>query len=179
MDATAFIHSFLVSAYGGLDNLARIWCLEADVKNEKGKPVSDGRIGLGPKNTIVRESLSTELQDYLRSADPWFEYLQNYRHAVAHRIPVYIPPKTLSDEDAKEWRRIEEEIVGALKARSFDEYDALFSTQKALGRFQPVMMHSFGERARPVWLHGQMLCDFSTVIEIGENLLKELDGLDS
>lgn len=179
MDATAFIHSFLVSVYGGLDNVARIWCWEAEVKNGRGKPLADGQIGLGPKHITVRESLSNELRDYLKSADPWFEYLANYRHAVAHRIPVYIPPKTLSDEEGNEWRKLEEGIARAAKARNFDEYDGLFSAQRALGRFEPVMTHSFGENARPVCLHGQMLCDFSTVIEIGEHLLKELNGLDN
>ncbi|MER9456567.1 hypothetical protein [Mesorhizobium sp. M0478] len=179
MDATAFIHSFLVSVYGGLDNIARIWCWEAEVKDGKGRPLADGQIGLGPKNTTVRDSLSNNLQDYLKGAAHWFEYLANYRHAVAHRIPVYIPPKTLSNEDGDEWRRIEEELVRAAKAGNFDEYDALFCAQKALGRFEPVVTHSFGENARPVWLHGQMLCDFSTVIEIGEHMLEELNGLDS
>lgn len=179
MDATAFIHSFIISVYGAIDNLARIWCLEAKVKQANGTAVPDGHIGLAPKNTTVRKSFSQPFQEYLKTSDPWFEYLENYRHALAHRIPLYIPPKTLGDGDGSEWKRLEAEMAKAVQEHDFQRYDNLFAEQKALGTFQPVMTHSFGEKAKPVLFHGQLLCDFATVVEIGENLFKELDGLEA
>lgn len=179
MDATAFVQSFVVNVYGAIDNLARIWCLEAEVKQANGTPVPDGHIGLGPKNTIVRTSLSDRCQDYLKSADGWFEYLENYRHALAHRIPLYIPPKTLGDDDGEEWQRLEHEISHAMKDHNYEKHNELFAAQMSIGTFKPVMTHSFGEHAKPVMFHGQMLCDFSTVIEIGEKMFKELDSLSS
>ncbi|MFT2212357.1 hypothetical protein ACLJYM_10760 [Rhizobium giardinii] len=177
LDATAFVHSFISNTYGAIDNLARIWCHEKGVKNGKGKPIADGHIGLRQGNTTVRESLSQEFQDYLTKSDPWFEYLENYRHAVAHRIPIYIPPKTLNKEQIAESERLEIEGAEALKAGDTDKYWLLFGEQRKLGEFKPYMMHSFGERAKPVAIHGQMVCDMATVVEIGELMLKELDNL--
>jgi hypothetical protein len=48
--------------------------------------------GLRPKNEIVMASLDVDVRKYLNSMDRWFEYLENYRHALAHQIPLYIPP---------------------------------------------------------------------------------------
>lgn len=39
--------------------------------------------------------MPAELQAYLAEHDAWFEYLEDYRHALAHRIPLYIPPRQL------------------------------------------------------------------------------------
>lgn len=90
-----------MNVYGALDNLARIWCLEANIENKKGKAISDGRIGLGPKYIEVRESFSSAFQQCLTAADDWFEYLDSFRHAVAHRIPVYVPPKCVINGTVK------------------------------------------------------------------------------
>ncbi|MER9772021.1 hypothetical protein [Mesorhizobium sp. M0220] len=173
-DAEAFIQSFLVNVYGAIDNMARIWCVETDLRNAKGVPISDGMIGFGPKNVRVRESLPDELREYLINCDPWFAYLENYRHAVAHRIPVYIPPGTLTDQEAEEYRHIEDEIGKAVRERNLELNGKLTAEQKALGTFKPLMMHSYGENARPVMIHGQMISDLATVVEIGEYLLKAL-----
>ncbi|AUC08906.1 hypothetical protein RE411_00910 [Agrobacterium pusense] len=173
-DAEAFVQSFLVNVYGAIDNMARIWCVETDLRNLKGVPIADGMIGFGPKNIRVRESVPDDLRDYLVKCDPWFGYLENYRHAVAHRIPVYIPPAALNDKDAEEYRRIEDEIGKAIRERDFELWGELMAKQRALGTFKPVMMHSYGENARPVTVHAQMICDTATVVEIGEHLLKVL-----
>lgn len=179
LDATAFIQSFIMNVYGAIDNFARIWCLEAGVNNEKGKPIADGNIGFRPKNSDVRGSLSDGFQDYLKNCDPWFEYLENYRHAVAHRIPVYIPPKTLEGDESERYTRLEAESTVALKAGNKTEFWRLFEEQRRLGIFKPFMMHSFGEDAKPVPFHAQMNCDLATVVEIGEHTLNELSALNA
>ena len=158
LDATAFIQSFIMNVYGAIDNFARIWCLEAGVLNKKGKPVADGNIGFRPKNTDVRSSLSGEFQEYLQNCDPWFEYIENYRHAVAHRIPVYIPPKTLKDDEINRYMKLEADGTAALMAGKKADFWKLFREQRELGVFEPLMMHSFGEHAKPVPFHAQMNC---------------------
>lgn len=173
-DAEAFVQSFLVNVYGAIDNMARIWCLETDLRNENGAPIADRMIGFGPKNSLVRDSLPKELRDYLVSCNLWFKYLENFRHAVAHRIPIYIPPATLNEKETEDYKRIEDDICKAMRDKDFELCGALMAKQKALGIFKPVMMHSFGENARPVTIHGQMICDIATVTEIGQKLVKIL-----
>lgn len=173
-DAEAFVQCFLVNVYGALDNIARIWCIETNVRSAKGDPIPDGMIGFGPKNTLVRKSLPENIRVYLEGCDSWFRYLESYRHAVAHRIPVYIPPSVLNDKEAAEFDRIESAIVQANKVGDFVRWSKLIDEQKTLGRFAPVIMHSFGESARPVALHAQMIADIATVVEIGEYVVNAL-----
>lgn len=177
MDATIYLQAFVINVFGAIDNLARIWVMESNLVQPNGHRLRPMQIGLTPDHTIVRASLSQEVQDYLTASDGWFEYLENYRHALAHRIPLYIPPRQLNDAASAEFRRIDDEINKVIADQ--ERYAALRAEQRQLGVFNPLMMHSFGEQARPVFLHPQMICDFATVIEIGEHILRELDILSS
>jgi hypothetical protein len=179
-DASIFLQAFIFNVFGVVDNFARLWAWEKGVLNKKGNPLSNGQIGLMPGYDFIRDSLSPPFQEYLNASAGWFEYLENYRHALAHRIPLYIPPKRFNDDAAKEYRRLELEQNEALKARDFDRFDELFAEQGNLGFFEPWMMHSYGpenEDAKSVMFHGQLICDLATVVEIGEKLADELDAL--
>ncbi|MGE6743386.1 hypothetical protein ACQKGC_24235 [Allorhizobium pseudoryzae] len=178
-DAAIWLQAFMINTYGVIDNFARVWVWEADIQH-KGRPLAPMKIGLTPDNTIVRASLSAEMQSYLTTTNGWFGYLENYRHALAHRVPLYIPPRSMDDNAAKKWKQLEAESVEALKVRDWDRYKQLRGQQSQLGTYQPWMMHSFGPHendGNPVLFHPQMICDLATVVEIGENLLRELDAL--
>jgi len=178
-DAAVWLQAFMINTYGVIDNYARLWVWEADIQH-RGKPIKPTNIGLTPANTIVRESLSAEMQAYLASTNDWFAYLENYRHALAHRVPLYIPPKSMDDDAAEEWRRLEAESFEARKARDMDRYEQLRGQQSLLGAFQPWMMHSYGSHesdGKPVPFHSQMICDLASVVEIGEKMVHELDSL--
>lgn len=175
MDTTIYLQTFVTNTYGAIDNLARIWCIEANLCGTNGKSLHDSKIGLTPTHEIVRESLSQPFQTYLGNTNAWFAYLKNYRHALAHRIPLYIPPRQLSDADVVEYRRIEQKMLEV--RRDYERYGKLQIQQGRLGVFNPVMMHSYGEGAKPVLMHPQMICDFATVVEIGELMLHELVAL--
>jgi hypothetical protein len=178
-DAAIWLQAFIINVYGAVDNLARLWVWEADVKY-KGKPIPSMYIGLTPDNTAVRDSLSVAMQEHISGTDAWFGYLENYRHALAHRIPLYIPPKRMDDGAAAEWRRLETASFEAIKAGDFNLYDELMGQQSQLGVFEPWMMHAYGpdkDDGTPVRFHPQMICDLATVIEIGEKMLQELNSL--
>jgi hypothetical protein len=149
--------------------------METNLRKPNGSPLAPKSIGLTPSHIRVRHTLSNEFQNYLTENDAWFGHLENYRHALAHRIPLYIPPRQLDDQDAAEYRRLEQAIADAIG--DIRRYEELRGQQNRLGRFNPVIMHSYGERANPVLVHPQMICDFSTVIEIGEYMLRELNAL--
>lgn len=176
MDATAFLQSFLINIFGAIDNMGHIWCLEAAVTDNEGREIPRGRIGLRPQNRDVRGSLSEEFSNYLAQSDTWFGYLEDYRHALAHRIPLYIPPRTLDPEAQLEHAMIQREMDEALRVDR-ERYFNLLAGQHRLGVFEPLMMHSYGEAARPIYFHPQIICDFATTIEIGEHLLRELQTL--
>jgi len=72
---------------------------------------------------------------------------------------------------------LETEMAQAVAGRDWERYDALQVELERVGVFEPYIMHSFGEQARPMRLHGQLLCDLATVVEIGERVIAALEAL--
>lgn len=177
MDSTAFMQTFVINVYGAIDNLAHIWCAECDVKDKHRRPLAPKRIGLRPENKLVWMSLPADLQAYLAEHHQWFAYLENYRHALAHRIPLYIPPRQLGTADQDNFAAIEAQRGEAAAEGDWCRFDELGGMQDRLGSFEPHIMHSYGEAAQPVRFHAQLICDIATVVEIGERLFRQLDTL--
>ncbi len=173
-DATINIQSYVFNVYGAIDNLAWVWMCEKGQKRHDGTPIPDTHVGLGPKNESVRGTLSQEFQDYLKTLDAWFEHLASLRHALAHRIPLYIPPYVIERKDEAAYKDFEKKMAEAAKKHDFAEYDRLSAEQLKLGRFRPWVQHSFEEKAKPVVFHAQMLSDFNTVDELSRKMLDEL-----
>ncbi len=175
-DATINIQSFIFNTYEAVDNLAWIWVSEKGQKRGDGTSIPDAHVGLGRKNISVRQLLPATLQTYLATLDEWMDYLASLRHALAHRIPLYIPPYVIEDADAAAYDELAKKMSAAIKALDFAAYDALSAEQPTLGRFQPWISQSFAEGAKPVVFHPQLLADFNTVDELGRKVLAELSG---
>lgn len=74
--------------YGCVDNLAWVWVYENGLNGK----IRRNSVGLRAKHKEVRSTLSVGFQDYLVKLDPWLDYIIEYRDALAHRIPLYVPP---------------------------------------------------------------------------------------
>lgn len=145
LEVTMNLQAFVFNTFGSLDNIASIWIFEKDVKGDDGKPLPRSRIGLAPENTQVRQSLSKDLQEYLATLDEWFKVLQDFRHALAHRIPLYIPPYVVSEEKLAEYKAFE---TKKSVTKDADEYQSLTIEQMKLAKFAPWMQHSYEEGSR-------------------------------
>lgn len=174
-DSAIFVQAFIFNVFGVIDNLASIWVSETGLTERNGKQLSRKAVGLLPGCTTLRKSLSDDLQQYLTSLDGWFSYLASYRHALAHRVPLYIPPSVVIGDKRTLFTEIGRKIEEAAKRGDVRSYKELFKEQEALGVFRPWMCHSFNEGADPVAVHPQMLADFNTVCEIGKRMLHEFD----
>jgi hypothetical protein len=175
-DAIINIQAFVFNAFGSIDNLAWIWVSEKRLTQENGSPIPDMWVGLGKRNKFVRCSFSQEFQTYLSNLDNWFDNLENFRHALAHRIPLYVAPFVILQANEASYRDLEDRKNQAIASRDFAGYDRLSAEQTALGVFWPSMTHSFEEKAHHVAFHAQMLADFNTIEEIGLKILEELGG---
>ena len=109
-DATAFLQAFVINTFGAIDNLAWVWTCEADIRDNRGRQPKPGRIGFTPDHDLLRQSVSQRTRDHLQGTDDWFGYLEGYRHALAHRIPLYIPPKIVDEAEAAEFHRLEGQV---------------------------------------------------------------------
>ncbi len=171
-DATINIQASIFNVFASLDNLAWILVRERNLAKEDGSALPNAWVGLGPGNTELRKNLSEEFRVYLEGMKDWFEHLEDFRHALAHRIPLYIPPYFVDPRDEKRYQEIEEQKA---LASNMEQYQALTSEQMALAQFRPVMVHSLNQDSKLVVFHAQLLADFNTVIELGERMIQELD----
>ena len=100
--------------------------------------------------------------------------MENFRHALAHRIPLYVPPYIVNNEEAAKEYELEQARREALRKREFDEYERLTNELEGIGKFIPWMTHSFNEKSRQVVFHVQIIADWNTVVEISEKFLAEI-----
>lgn len=167
------IQAFIFNAFGAADNLAWVWVSEKNITKNDGTPLPDGSIGI--RKEKVRASFTAEFQAHLQNYQPWFKYLEEFRHALAHRIPLYIPPYVVTYANEVAYREIETRKADAVYCKDFAERERLTIEQRQLTVFRPWMQHSFFEEARPVVFHSQLLADYNTIDELGRMLLDELD----
>jgi len=173
-NATINIQAFLFNAFGCVDNLAWILFHEKALKRPDGKEIGRKFIGLGSNNTLFRSVVSAEFSAYLATRDHWFAYLEDYRHALAHRIPIYIPPYTITEAERADHDRLEHEKAHALSIGDFERAGQLDDEQDALGTFTPIMDHSPVESPGSIAFHRAMLVDFHTIEEMALQVLEEL-----
>lgn len=176
-DAMINIQAFVFNAFGSIDNLAWIWVKEKPVLKGDGSEIPKSTVGLGKgeKYKYVRGSFSPEFQQHLTGLNDWFDHLEEWRHALAHRIPLYIPPYVVPPDKDVDYRQLEDRITEAEKQKDFAACNHLRAEQKALGTFRPIMTHSLEEGAELIKFHPQLLADFLTIEELGQRMLKELD----
>ncbi|MGY4500766.1 hypothetical protein ACVWYH_004697 [Bradyrhizobium sp. GM24.11] len=170
-DAQINIQSFFANVYGCVDNLAWIWVYEKGLDRK----IRRNSVGLRAKHTEVRSTLSVGFQDYLVKLDPWLEYIIEYRDALAHRIPLYVPPGGVPTKHVDAYNSLERGIQEALYVRGDPyEYERLSAEQNKLLVFQPLISHSMTETTARFAFHVQMVVDFLTVDEMGNKMLDEL-----
>ena len=169
------IQASVFNTSGCVDDLAWIWVKEKPVLKKNGLPLSKIEIGLRKRNTDIRGSLSTEFQQYLMGLDSWFTLLDNFRDALAHKIPLYIPPYVVPTSKEKNHRALHDLIIEAERQKDFVTAKTLRDEQEALRTFKPIMMHSFEEKSEPVAFHPQLLANFLTIERLGKKMLMEFE----
>jgi hypothetical protein len=163
-------HAFLINVYGVLENLALSAAHELGAIGKR----KDGKIPAKQVNLFdddFRPLLPAPLQAYLNKTEigQWYrEYAKNYRDALSHRIPPYVPPSALNNEEQNAFRALDREIVSARAAGDFAKVEQLQEQQGQVGRANPLFVHSFSEHAKPVYLHEQVLADFATIEQLIE-----------
>lgn len=167
------LHAFSINTYGALDNIAWIYALENQFTDLLENPI---KIGLFRKE--LKTKLPQELKDYINNPtiNRWFnDYAKNYRDALAHRIPLYIPPLSLNPAEVSRYTELEDQKLTAIKNLEFELLQALEAEQERLGSISHTYLHSFAhDKSRPVALHPQILADGFTILEISDRFSKVL-----
>lgn len=162
----------MIHVFGATDNLAWIWVCEKNIRRAGGAEIAMGSIGI--RKEVVRRSFTERFRGLLDERAQWFTYLESFRHSLAHRIPLYIPPYIVTHADEAAYGELEVRMAQAAARADFPEQERLKLQQRKLTSFKPWMTHSFIEEAHPMVFHYQMLTDFNTVHEIAATLLEDL-----
>lgn len=136
-DVTIQLQSFVFNVFGAIDNLAWIWVCERNILSEKGKPLPNSKVGFGKNCEIVYASFSEEFRDYLDGLKEWFEVMEGYRHALAHRIPLYVPPYVVSEDVENRHQELTREMDAAIREGRIDDYDRFSAEQKCIRPLHP------------------------------------------
>jgi hypothetical protein len=168
------IQAFIINVFGALDNLAWIWVHERGQIDARGRRIHPLSVGLGPRCKDLRGTLSDGMQAKLENLNDWFDGVGGFRHALAHRIPLYIPPYGIAEANHAAAAAVEQRMDQARQRGDYAGFRTLLREHEALGHFHPVIQESFGERARPIFFHAQMPCDFLVVTDLADHMLGEL-----
>lgn len=164
IDVAINLHAFFVNIFGLLDNLAWVLIYEKKLAGI----IDKKKVGLFKKET--KKYLPNKFCQYLDSPQMklWHgQYLTNYRDALSHRIPLYVPPQILNTEQKKQLAQIDQEIINCYKTRDFNTIEKLRKQQMNIGTVCPFFVHDSSEN-KEVFLHPQLLADFNTIEEIGK-----------
>jgi len=195
IDLAINLQSFIFNIFGCIDNLAWVWVKENNFEYKNNTNVSFF-------NKKIHDLLSSDFREYLDSdrLQAWLEYLKNFRHALAHRIPLYVVPAFMTTEDTEKHCELEDQKMEILlnvhvmtsqenrddlsieelsellskQDTEFEKIDQLSMEQDNLGRFVPVMTYSYEENPSPVVFHGQLLADWNTILELSSKFFDEL-----
>jgi hypothetical protein len=172
-DAQINLQAFYANVFGAADNLAWMWVHERGLSSQ----IMPLQIGLRKKNTAVRGSLPTDFLSYLETIDQWFEYVTEYRDALAHQVPLYIPPGAVRESEVALANELQARMNAALVALKSFEYERLAAEQAKLFFFYPMMTHSLQETAGVVYFHPQIIADFGVIEEIALKMFDALQGI--
>ncbi len=166
-DVEINLHAFFINIFGLLDNIAWV------VMHEKNGAKAIGRRSVGLYRIETQEYLGDSFKQYLNleRMKKWHdEYLKDYRDALSHRIPLYVPPKNLKPEHKEQEIGIDLRMREAIKSRNIDLTDDLGKEDDGIGDPSPFFVHSLSETDNKlVRLHAQVITDFGTVEEIVEH----------
>lgn len=175
VDGVVHIQAFIFNSFACIDNLAWIWVCERTLTSDKGESIPPAKIGFGRKCRLVRRSLPADLRNHLKLLNPWFDHLENFRHALAHRIPLYVPPGAVLLQDIPKYELLGRQMAKALRRRNAMRYENLLRAQAALERYQPEMLHSPEDKTARIVFHPQLLSDFKTICDLAMRLNAALD----
>jgi hypothetical protein len=173
------LHSFFINIAGILDNIAWVIAFEHGlyIDTKGNRKMNRGEIGLFGKSKL-RKHIPYGLKKYLdqKEIKEWYtNYSKNFRDALAHRIPLYVPPAVLSEGEAREYQALDEQFqtLDLSTSEGIEEWGKILDAQKGLGIAQPFFTHSthIDEGGSTVYLHPQVLSDFETIKALIEMLI--------
>ncbi|OSQ42785.1 hypothetical protein [Thalassospira alkalitolerans] len=176
-EATVHVQSFVSNVIGVLDNIAWVWISERDLKHRNGDDFSPKEVKLSRDCRDLWRDLPLDFRNRVVEFRDWFTHASEWRDALVHRIPLYIPP--FSVRDIESYNQLEGASYAALRDRNYRKLELLNEEIEKMKFFAPLIMHSFSENAQPNVFHANLVTDLMTVSVLIGSLMDCVEQLDS
>jgi len=152
---------------GILDNWAWAFVLRHQLRD-----LIDNPLQVGLFRAQVLAVLPDPLRYYLQTEHitTWHrEYLKDYRDALAHRIPLYVPPSELTPEEQIEFQALQAEEADCIAKQDWERHKKVSTEQERVGSPSFYFLHEISPdgQTRAVALHPQLNSDAALVVEFG------------
>jgi hypothetical protein len=114
------------------------------------------------------------IQSEIKAHDVWNVEVKSRRDPVAHRIPLYLPPAEVTDEEAKKINDLLDKQLAKTVAGQYEEANRLSAQASAIGRFLPAFLHHPDSDVLPIY--PTVPNDAGHLIKIGRAVLDTLDN---
>jgi hypothetical protein len=168
-DLNLHLNSIYVHIRGATDNIAWALALEHGVLGEarEDDPGFQRRVGL----------FGRSFKDGLSNAHPGFAAtlaghltalaeLPQLRDPVAHRVPLYVVPAVLSEEQSRQHAELADQWNRAVAEGHLDKAREAMGAMGRLGVFRPMFAHSLREPLSPYHLHKRLGSDLGSLSSI-------------
>jgi hypothetical protein len=160
-EVQVYLQAFVINVAGIFDTFAWAFVLKHRLLEKVG-----GQIGIGMFVRKTQKCLPPSIKTYVTTnpIKSWHRrYIKDFRDALAHRIPLYVPPYLVNPRDADEYHRLNVRKSELMAERDWDEYDRVEAEQNKLCKALPAFM---GDFVNPeVYFHPQLNSDGATVLE--------------
>ncbi len=175
-DVQINMHAYVINLYGIFDNWAWAFVYRHGLLENLG---GKHRVGMFKKGMLTH--FPNEISEYLKERElgKWHEdYLKSFRDALAHRIPLYIPPSMLTPEEGDRYQELDAQKMGLINVMDWERLNQVEHEQESLGNPCFYFLHSFeGEKPKPILMHPQLLSDGLAIAEFGDLFMKHWESV--
>jgi hypothetical protein len=163
-EVQVYLQAFVINVSGIFDNWAWAFVFKHDLLEKIG-----GKLSVGMFLPRTQQCLPASLRDYV-TTEPrisWHKkYMKDYRDALAHRIPLYVPPFRIDPKDEERYGQLELRKQALFERHDWAELDRIDDEQKSLGKALPVFLGDFS--SPEVYFHPQLNADGGLVLEFAK-----------
>ena len=119
------------------------------------------------KNGILYKKLQSKLD--------WHRRLTDLRDPLAHRIPLYVTPAILTDEEVEEYRQLKIQFHESMVKHDFEGAEKALDQQQTLGTYGGLFVNVENGDWQEYPITSQIEKDLENFIEIGNAVVHFLD----
>jgi hypothetical protein len=160
-EVQVYLQAFVINVSGIFDNWAWAFILRHNLLDSIG-----GKFSVGMFLPKTQGCLPASLRNYV-TTEPrvtWHKtYMKDYRDALAHRIPLYVPPSRIDPKDIERYSELEDRKQKLCEVQDCDELERITDEQESLGKALPAFLKDFS--SPEVYFHPQLNSDCALVLE--------------